>query len=143
MQTFDPVREIQGSELILEANGQWPNFHDADVHSINFWRGDIRPDENVWVPPMIDAHLELTALEKPFLAVLRFHGCDGVEMSGFHHCNQIDDLTFSFQERDSPSDAATPLSQRVRVEFAQGFGVSLRFTCLRVEVRERRDVKPK
>jgi len=40
--TFDPKAVVENSEFILD-NGEWPNFHDAEVHRLNIWRGDIRP----------------------------------------------------------------------------------------------------
>jgi hypothetical protein len=41
--------------------------------------GDIRPEDNVWIGPVIEATLELLALERPFAVVLRFHDRGEIE----------------------------------------------------------------
>ena len=141
METFDPTRHIEGSERILEADGSWPNFHDAEVYVLNFWRGDMRPDDNIWVGVVIEATLELAALEKPFIVGLKFHDCNAIEMSNFNHENMIYELEFSFEERGFYTDGVTPLPPYIYVKFVQSFGVSLSFKCFRVEVVERREVQ--
>src|SRR5579864_5610440 len=94
MAEFDPVKNVAGSSTILDSDGRWPNFHDAEVHFLNFWRGDMRPDDDVWIAATIEAKLELCALEKPFSVVIKFHDCDEIEMSDFNHSNQIQDVSF-------------------------------------------------
>ena len=135
---FDPAKEVEDSQLILDA-GAWPNFHDAEVHELNMWRGDVRPEENVWIGPVIEASFELCALKEPFIAVLRFHECDGIEMVRFNHQNAIYDLAFSFEQRGHYRDGR-PLPAWICVSFTQAFGVRLSFKCVRVEVLERRDI---
>jgi hypothetical protein len=142
MPTFDPVRQIAKSELVLDTDGQWPNFHDAEVHSLSFWRGDLRPDDNVWIGPVIEATLELTALIEPFIAVLRFHECDAIDMKGFNHSNSIYAMNFGLEDRGHLKDGVTPLLPYITVEFQQAFGVALRFKCFKVEAVERREVDP-
>ena len=34
MKLFDPKMDVENSRLILD-NGSWPNFHDAEVHSLS------------------------------------------------------------------------------------------------------------
>ncbi len=88
MKEFDPIEDVEDSQLIL-AHGEWPNFHDAEVHNLNIWRGDIRPDDHVWIGPVIEATFELCALEKPYIVVLKFHDCDSLRMEEFNHQNAI------------------------------------------------------
>ena len=38
MKEFDPIKHIENSNLALDG-GQWPNFHDAEVHNLNIWGG--------------------------------------------------------------------------------------------------------
>ena len=140
MDPFDPARHISGSAAILEPDGTWPNFHDAEVYSLKFWRGDMRPDDDVWVGPVIDASLELAALEQPFVVDLRFHDCDFIDMSGFNHDNMIYELKFAFEDRGYLADGKTPLKPYICVRFEQSFGVSLTFKCFRGEVVGRRAV---
>lgn len=138
MDDFDPVKGIEASGLILDA-GKWPNFHDAEVHELKIWRGDIRPEENVWIGPVIVASFELCAIKDPFIAVLKFHDCDAIEMVGFNHQNAVYDLQFSFEQRGTLRDGR-PLTPWVCVSFTQAFGVRLSFKCMRVQVLERQAV---
>ena len=72
MERFDPIVNVENASAILDGS-EWANFHDAVVYSLNFWRGDMRPDENIWVAPTIDATFELDALEHPYVVDMRFH----------------------------------------------------------------------
>ena len=138
MGEFDPAKVVEGSELIL-VDGDWPNFHDAELHELKMWRGDVRPEDTVWIGPVIEASFELCALETPFLAVLKFHDCEAIEMAGFNHQNAMYDLEFSREPRGYLRDG-TPMTPWICVRFTQAFGVRLSFKCLRIEVLDRRAV---
>ena len=138
MNMFDPKRDVEGSALILD-NGDWPNFHDAEVHELNIWRGDVRPDDNIWIGPVIEASFELCALQEPYLVVLKFHDCESIELAGFDHQNALYDLTFAWEVRGNLNDG-TPLSPYIRVSFEEAFGMRLSFRCFRVQAMARRDV---
>ncbi len=138
MEEFDPIKHIERSALILE-QGQWPNFHDAEVHYLNIWRGDVRPDDNVWIGPVIEASFELCAIENPFLAILKFHDCDAIKMEEFNHQNALYDLEFKYQERGTYSNGR-PLPPNIKVTFEQAFGMALSFKCFRIEVIERKEI---
>jgi hypothetical protein len=141
MRKFDPIADIENSASILD-NGAWPNFHDAIVYSINFWRGDVRPDEDIWVFPTIEASLALDALILPYVVDLRFHGCDDISMQRFDHNADIYWLSFEFEDRGYFADGVTPLPPWIRVTFERGPGAAplLQFTCFRVEAVGRRAV---
>lgn len=141
MKTFDPIVDIENSATILH-DGAWPSFHDALVYSLNFWRGDMRPDEDVWVAPTIDASLELAALERPYVVDLRFHDCDDIRMEHFDHNNDIYYLSFSFEDRGHYADGVTPLRPYIRVMFERGRNLQplLKFRCFKVEAVRRRAV---
>ena len=138
MTNFDPLVEIANSHLILD-RGQWPNFHDAEVHRLHIWRGDVRPRDNVWVGPVIEASFELCALENPFLASLRFNDCECIRMQEFNHQNAVYDLRFEFESRGMALDGQ-PLSPYIVVDFEQAFGVALSFKCFTVEAVARREI---
>jgi hypothetical protein len=53
MKTFDPIEDVENCQQILDY-GKWPNFHDAKVHNLRIWRGDVRPEDNVWIGPRDD-----------------------------------------------------------------------------------------
>ena len=84
MKAFDPIEDIANSQSILD-NGEWPNFHDAEVHNLSIWQGDVRPEDDVWIGQAIEASFELCALEKPYMVMLKFHDCDSILMEEFNH----------------------------------------------------------
>lgn len=136
MQTFDPVTDVINSELILD-RGQWPNFHDAEVHDLDIWRGDVRPEDNVWTGPVIEASFELCALREPYIAVLKFHDCEAISLEGFNHQNAVYDLRFELFDRGKLNDGS-PMLPGIAVTFEQAFGAALSFNCMRVEALGRR-----
>ena len=136
MQDFNPVEDVEDGHLILD-HGEWPNFHDAEVHDLNIWRGDIRPGDNVWIGPVIDTSFELCALKKPYIVVLKFHDCDSIKMDEFNHQNAVYDLTFKFEARGNNTNGK-PLPPYISVRFEKGFGVALSFRCFRVQAIEQR-----
>ncbi len=141
MEPFDPIKNVENANAILD-EGEWPNFHDAIIYSLNFWRGDMRPDENIWVAPTIEASFELDALEHPYVVDIRFHDCDHIRMENFDHNNSIYMLSFSFEPRGFYSDGVTPLSPYIKVVLEDGPGQKplLTFRCFRVEAIRRRPV---
>lgn len=133
---FDPKRDVENSARILD-HGEWPNFHDAEVHFLNIWRGDVRPEENVWIGPVIEASFELCALKNPYTVVLKFHDCVDIRLEEFNHQNTVYDLRFEFEARGTYNDGS-PLPPYISVYFEQAIGAALSFKCLRVEAVERR-----
>ena len=107
---------------------------------LNIWRGDIRPDDNVWIGPVIETTFELCALEKPYIVVLKFHDCDSIRMEEFNHQNAVYDLAFKYVERGTYTNGE-PLPPNILVTFEQAFGVALSFKCFRVQAIERREIE--
>ena len=138
MKRFDPIVEVEDSRLILD-HGEWPNFHDAELHNLNIWRGDVRPDDNVWIGPVIDATFALCALQNPYMVVLRFHDCEFIRMKEFNHQNAVYDLKFAFEARGFCTDGE-PLTPYIVVSFEQASGVALPFKCFRIQAVERREL---
>lgn len=138
MDPFDPISHIENSQLLLVA-GEWPNFHDAEVHHLHIWRGDVRPEANRWIGTQIEAEFELCALARPFKAQLRFHDCDQIQLTEFNHQNALYDLSFA-QEARGDNQLGEPLPPFITVRFEQAFGMALSFRCMRVEVVSRKEV---
>ena len=138
MKEFNPAEDVENSQLILD-HGEWPNFHDAEVHNLNIWRGDVRPDDNVWIGPVIEASFELCALKEPYIVILKFHDCDAVRLEEFNHQNAVYDLAFKYEARGTYTNG-DPLPPCISVRFEQAFGVALSFRCFRVQALERREV---
>jgi len=138
MKRFDPIEEVLDSQLILD-HGEWPNFHDAEVHNLNIWRGDVRPDDNVWIGPVIEASFELCALEKPYIVVLKFHDCESIRLEEFNHQNAVYDLQFAFEARGTLTNGE-PLLPYIVVRFEGALGAALSFKCFRVQAVERKEI---
>ncbi|MDH3530475.1 MAG: immunity 50 family protein [Acidobacteriota bacterium] len=139
MDYFDPIKDVENSQLLLD-NGEWPNFHDAEVHELNIWRGDVRPEDNVWIGPVITASFELCALETPCIAELRFHDCEDIRIKDFNHQNAIYDLEFEYRSRGKLPDG-NEMPPWIAVRFEQAFGAELTLRCMKVEVLARREIK--
>jgi hypothetical protein len=135
MKEFDPLHDVENNRLILDG-GQWPSFHGAEVQDLSIWRGDVRPDDNVRTTSVIEASFELCALREPYIAVLKFHDCDAINLQGFNHQNAVYDLVFEYKARDSYSDE-TPLPRPIVVTFERAFGAALSFNCFRIEALQK------
>ena len=135
---FDPLTQVEDCGLILD-DGDWPNFHDAEIHHLNLWRGDVRPDDNVWIGPTIEASFELCALQEPYIAVLRFHDCESICLADFNHQNALYDLRFACEARGTYRNGE-PLPPYIAVTFEQAFGARLSFRCFRVQALARREI---
>lgn len=138
MEEFDPIKHIDNSNLALDS-GEWPNFHDAEVHNLNIWRGDVRPEDNVWIGPVVEASFELCALQFPYMVLMKFHDCADIKLKEFNHQNAVYDLKFTIEDRGTLNDG-TPMPPFICVAFEQAFGMELSFKCMRVEVLERREI---
>lgn len=135
---FDPVTSVINSELIL-VESQWPNFHDAEVHRLSIWRGDIRPEQGIWIGPQIEMTLELCALQQPFMVTLCFQDCEAIRLQDFNQQNAIYDLTFALTDRGLRPDGE-PLPPFIEVRFEQAFSAQLWFRCMAIEVLSREPV---
>ncbi len=143
MKSFNPPKEIENAIRVLDADGSWPSFHDAEIYSTSIWSGDVRPDDDVWIGPEIETSIGILGPkgEMPF-AILRikFMDCDLIEYSssGFG-CSMIYDLTFSSEERGYLRDGVTPLSPYIHVVFSNGPEVDplLTFRCMKVQATGR------
>lgn len=73
----DNETKIIGGAKLTNIFGRWPSFHDAEVLELNFWRGNVQPDEGVYDFPvlMLKIHVwELTNKVDPKgYLVLRYH----------------------------------------------------------------------
>ena len=71
MRHFDPLRDVENCAVVLGESGEWPYFHVAMIDWLVFDHGDMRPDNNVWIGPIIDAQIEVTS-HQDFGVVLNF-----------------------------------------------------------------------
>ena len=133
---------IEGSEKLTKVFGHWPSFHDAEIVELHLWRGDVDPDRERYVFPVLTVKLlqvwELTqetdargflVSRHHILVTLRFHELDQtLKLDGFNHQNAIFELLISRHER-----TAGP-SPYFDVSFVSSFGMGASFRCYRVEV---------
>ncbi len=131
MKEFNPIEDIENSKFALD-KGNWPNFHDAEIHNLNIWRGDVRPEDDVWIGPVIEITLELCALKNPYMVILKFHDCESIRLEDFNHQNAVYDLRFNYEERGMMTNGE-PLIPYTVVKFEHAFGAALSFKCLRVQ----------
>lgn len=134
---FNPIRQVENSQLIL-VDGQWPNFHDAEIHRLYLWRGDVRPDDSVWIGARLTVELLLCALRDPFVATLEFADIEALRLEGFSTGSAIDDLSFQVESRGVLRNGE-PLSPWICVEFEPFEPLHLSFKCMRVKVVGRVD----
>lgn len=133
---------IEGSDKLTNIFGYWPSFHDAEVIELHFVRGDVDPDNNKYVFPVLTAKLHLWEMTREIksdgffgshkhnLTRLRFYYIDDLKMEGFNHQNAILGLRLtSFQPSEGPSPLFT-------VHFDPAFVMGAAFKCARIEVLE-------
>ena len=141
---FEAESLLEHSEKLTSIFGHWPSFHDAEVIELNLWRGDVDPDRQRYVFPVLTLKLHFFELTKETdarghlvtrnhtLATFRFHNLEeDVRLHGFNHLNQLFDLTITRQERD---DGPSPF---LAVEFKQlepALGLGAAFKCRQAEV---------
>ncbi len=131
MKEFNPIEDVENSDFVLD-NGKWPNFHDAEIHNLSIWRGDVQPDDDVWIGPVIEVTIELCTLRNPYMVVLKFHDCESIKIEDFNHQNAVYDLNFNFEDRGVQISGES-LTPYITVKFEPAFGSSLSFKCFRVE----------
>jgi hypothetical protein len=131
MKEFNPIEDVENSDFVLD-NGKWPNFHDAEIHNLSLWRGDVQPDDDVWIGPVIEVTIELCALRNPYMVVLKFHDCESIKIDDFNHQNAVYDVIFNIEERGTQINDE-PLTPYITVKFEPAFGASLSFKCFRVQ----------
>ena len=129
--------EIENANLLVEAFGYWPRFHDAELFSFNLSRGSLLPEKDSWEFPSIEARLhvfEMTSdvtpdgyfiLHKHHLVDFRFEGVEDLHLEGFNHQNVLLGLEFR------PIDGSP---QRFEVFFDSAFGADAKFSCSRIVI---------
>ena len=138
----EPEVHVEGSDRLTSIFGYWPSFHDAEIIEFNLWRGDVEPEANRYIFPVLTTKIHLWELTSEIdargslvlrhhtLATLRFHDVDELSMEGFNHQNAIYGLEITRETREDGSPSFH------RVEFEPAFGLAATFRCGRIEVVE-------
>jgi hypothetical protein len=132
---------IEKSEKLTRIFVYWPSFHDAEVTELNFWRGDVNPEEGRYIFPVLTVKLHLWEITDDVdgrgylgtrnhtLSTVRFHDVCKFRMEGFNHQKAIFGLDISQGERsEGPSPVFAVIFRPV------AFGVDASLTCTRIEV---------
>ncbi len=131
---------IGGSKKLTDIFGYWPSFHDAEIFELTFWRGDVEPEANRYIFPVLNVTLHVWELSNQpdppgnlvtkhhTLTKLSFQDVDNFRMEGFNHQNAILGLSITHGERPQ---GPSPI---FAVHFDPAFGMGATFTCGRVEV---------
>jgi Immunity protein 50 len=137
----NPSPHLVGSELLVDALGYWPSFHDAEVISFSAERAlpvktgysvarmcvHVRQYETVGAGTA-QFHL---SLRKSVLARFVFHGACELELSDFNHQNVINSIEITSARGDSE-----PSNLRVEIESIWGVGGSLLCSAAVIEAVE-------
>jgi hypothetical protein len=133
MTRVDPRTVVGNHEAVLDERGGWPSFHDAEVLELSLSRGEARPEDDIQIPPQITVRIEACALTEPFVATVRFEGCESIAMSGFNHQNPIMDLKFGIEQRGFLRNGE-PMTPFIVVEFEPCWEFQLSFKCFKASV---------
>lgn len=130
---------VKDSEKLTKLfGGRWPEFHDAEIEDMHFWRGKIWPgkwdDRNVFPKLTLKIQiLEATQIGanhagNDVLATIRFHDIGNFKLQEFNEMNSIMGLTITRRERKNQSGEL--LTPDYRVDF-ESFAT---FSCFGIEV---------
>lgn len=89
------IPDIPGVDKLVAALGDWPSFHDSEVHCLTMRRdrGVVELVIHVWrALGSADSRGHFTR-DRHHLVVLQCQGCDSIEAIGFNEQNVIFDLT--------------------------------------------------
>jgi len=131
---------IGNSQKIISIFGHWPMFHDAEIFEFHLWRGNMDPETQTYILPVLTVKILLMQMTsetdekgcysfiKHTLATLRFHHVEKIEMKDFNYQNAIYELAIERQER------VTGPSPVFIVQFDSAFGMDAMLECGAIEV---------
>lgn len=136
---FDPLVHIKNAQFAV-VDGEWPSFNNAEIHRLDFWKGDMRPDDGVYISQQLVIDFEINIFDKPdsvsFFLKLKFKDCDEIDFYSENPDSMMSNLKMEFKERGKYSDGS-PYPQYIAVETLNPFGLSLKFLCFEIEVIEK------
>ena len=139
---------IEGSQKITDIFGCWPTFHDAEVIELHIWRGDVDPDRESYIFPVLTVKLHVwewttqpassyqLIRRKHTLATLRFHHLnDDFRVECIDHDNPILELAITPMKRtDGPSPYFSVRFTPFTYPSGGSYGFGASFGCYRIEV---------
>ncbi|EJE53184.1 hypothetical protein PMI14_02083 [Acidovorax sp. CF316] len=141
MHEFDLKQKIVNSSCIFEESGGLQSFSESRVISLGFKRGNYSPDMGGFEDPVIEASLEFSHEDPPYVLDMVFFECSSIDMSYFNHDNVIEALSFDVEARGFYADGTTPLPPFICVEIGtRGQTVHASFKCFTIEVLGKREI---
>lgn len=141
MSEFNPSKQIINSTEILEADGSLPDFLDSHILSLKYDRGEFSPEFDGFDGPNIEASIEMTYHEPPYILDITFYRCESIVMSYFNYDNVIEQVTFSTEERGFYTDGKTPLPPYICVKIGTAdYTVFTSFKCFEIKVVGKREI---
>ncbi len=123
---FDPLVHIKNVQLAV-IDGQWPSFNNAEIHRLDFWKGDWRPEDGVYVSMQLVIDFEIKVFDRPdsvpFFLKLKFKDCCEIDFYSDNPDSMMSNLRMEFKERGTYSDGS-PLPPYNAVETLNPFGLS-------------------
>jgi hypothetical protein len=141
MSQFDPKKQITNCYDILKNDGSLPSFYESHVIALNYKRGNFIQEIDGFDEPTIEASIEMTYEEPPYVLDINFYQCTAIEMSYFNFDNTIERLTFSTEQRGFFADGLTPLPPYICVEIGtKEYTLFTSFKCCNIEVVGKREI---
>ena len=129
---------IVNRQIVIDTFGQWPSFHDGEVHRVVLDRTRHLPNGSYY--PSIELHIrgwimtsEITASghykqERDSVVPFLFERVTDAELDGLNHQNVLSSLDFEIS-RDNESN-----SPALSVELVHCYGLSGSFKALQASV---------
>lgn len=139
---FSPLHQIANADRVT-VDGHWPRFHDAVLRHISIDIGDVRPDKEMYVFPLVRVTIDLSpqrAGEKwtdPWSRMtLLFEDCENINVAGYSYEPSINRLTFTNEPRGTNLNSTKPLPPYIDATF-EGFPTPLlTLRCFKISVVE-------
>jgi len=127
MQPTSPLG-IENQELVTDYFGHWPSFHDAEILSLAFERGQAGYGPIISLKihllgPLINSPAGVLQQTRHCLIELEFHGVQDNEIEGFNHQNVVFEMDFR-RENDL-----------ITCDISPSYGVGGTITAQRLVVR--------
>jgi hypothetical protein len=90
---FDPSPFIEDSHKLIEVIGEWPSFDDAELISLTLDRTDGSPHKLDSNSPTLSMKVRLVE-SGYYLSEIRFNRVCNLELAGFRHQNEIQEIVF-------------------------------------------------
>jgi hypothetical protein len=125
-------KHITNADKLTTLYGSWPTFHDAEILNLDLWRGDLRPEKEIYIFPTLTVKVHLF-IEHPAsretIATLRFTSVENLKLEEFNYQNAI--LSLEIQKDNERFRPEYPI---FHVKIDGAFGLKASFHCSEIQV---------